>query len=48
MANEDEEIYNNSRLCWVCKEELNTDKVRDYSTIRVNLEVLLIVSLIKF
>ena len=33
MTNEDEEIYNNSRLCWVCKEELNTDKVRDYSTI---------------
>ena len=30
MTNEDEEIYENSHLCWICKEELNTDKVRDY------------------
>ena len=28
MANEDQEIYNNSNICWICKEELNTDKVR--------------------
>ena len=30
MANEDEEIYNNSHTCWICKQELNTDKVRDH------------------
>ena len=30
MINEDEEVYNNSRICWICKEELNTDKVRDH------------------
>ena len=30
MNNEDEEIYNNSQICWICKEELNTDKVRDH------------------
>ena len=30
MANEDEEIYNNSNICWICKEELSTDKVRDH------------------
>ena len=30
MNNEDEEIYNNSRISWICKEELNTDKVRDH------------------
>ena len=30
MTNEDEEIYNNSQICWICKEELNTDKVRDH------------------
>ena len=28
MTNEDEEIYNNSQICWICKEQLNTDKVR--------------------
>ena len=32
MNNKDEEIYNNSHICWICKEELNTDKIRDYST----------------
>ena len=30
MTNEDEEIYNNSQICWICKQELNTDKVRDH------------------
>ena len=30
MANEDEEIYENSHICWICKQELNTDKVRDH------------------
>ena len=28
MANEDEEVSNKSQNCWICKEELNTDKVR--------------------
>ena len=28
-SNEDEEIYNNSQICWICKQELNTDKVKD-------------------
>ena len=30
MANEDEEIENNSNICWKCKEQLNTDKVKDH------------------
>ena len=30
MSNEDEEIYNNSCICWIWKQELNTDKVRDH------------------
>ena len=30
MTNEDEEIYGNSHICWICKQELNTDKVRDH------------------
>ena len=30
MTNEDEKIYNNSQICWICKKELNTDKVRDH------------------
>ena len=30
MTNEDEEIYNNSHICWVCKQELNTDKAKDH------------------
>ena len=30
MASEDEEIFNNSHICWVCKQELNMDKVRDH------------------
>ena len=30
MTNEDEEIYNNSRICWICKEKSNSDKVRDH------------------
>ena len=28
MTSEDEEIYNNSHITWICKQELNTDKVR--------------------
>ena len=30
MTNEDEEIYNNSQISWICKEELKTYKVKDY------------------
>ena len=30
MTNEDEEIYNESQICWICKEKSNTDKVRDH------------------
>ena len=30
MTNEDEKIYNNSQICWICKEKLNADKVRDH------------------
>ena len=30
MTSEDEEIYNNSCICWICKQELNMDKVRDH------------------
>ena len=30
MTTQDEEIYNNSQICWICNEELNTDKVRDH------------------
>ena len=30
MTSEDEEIYNNSHICWICKKELNMDKVRDH------------------
>ena len=30
MTKEDEEIYNNSQFCRICKEELNTNKVRDH------------------
>ena len=32
MTNEDEDICHNWHICWICKEELNTDKIRDYST----------------
>ena len=30
MTKEDEEIYNNSHISWICKQELNTDKLRDH------------------
>ena len=30
MTSEDEEIYNNSHICWRCKQELNTDNIRDH------------------
>ena len=30
MTSEDEEIYNNSKICWICKQEWNTDKVSDH------------------
>ena len=30
MTSEDEEIYSNSHICWICKQELNMNKVRDH------------------
>ena len=33
MTIEDEEIYHNSHIRWICKQELNTDKLRDYCKI---------------
>ena len=30
MTDEDEDIYNNSHICWISKQELNTDKVGDH------------------
>ena len=33
VTNKGEEIYNNSQKCWICKEDLDTDKVRDYSKV---------------
>ena len=30
MTSQEEEIYNNSQICWICKQELNMDKVRDH------------------
>ena len=30
MTYEDDEISNNSHICWICKQELNLDKVRDH------------------
>ena len=30
MTTQDEEIYNNSQICWIYNEELNTQKVRDH------------------
>ena len=30
MSNQDEKIYKNSHICWICKDKLNTDKVRDH------------------
>ena len=32
MTSEDEEIYNNLHICWICKQELNVNKVRDHVT----------------
>ena len=30
ITSEDEEIYNNSHIFWICKQELKMDKVRDH------------------
>ena len=30
MTTEDKEIYNNSHIYWICKQELNMDKARDH------------------
>ena len=44
MINEDEEIYNNSHICWISKQELNTDKVRDHCHVTGKLEELHIIN----
>ena len=44
MKSEDEVIYNNSQICWICKQELNTEKVRDHCHIKVKLEKLHIIN----
>ena len=46
MTNEDEEIYNNSHICWICKQELNTDKKETIDMLLVNLEVLHIINVV--
>ena len=33
MTTQDEQMYNNSHICWICKQELNTDKVRDHCNV---------------
>ena len=30
MTTQDGQIYNNSQICWIWKEDLNTNKVRDH------------------
>ena len=30
MTNKDDEIYHHSHICWIYKQELNMDKVRDH------------------
>ena len=30
MTAQDKAIYNNSKICWICNEELNADKVRGH------------------
>ena len=39
MTSEDEEIYNNSHVCWICKQELTTDKVRDHCRVTGNKQI---------
>ena len=46
MTNEYEEIYNNSQIFWICKEELNTDKVKGHCHVTGKLEVLHIINVI--
>ena len=33
MTTQEDEIYNNSQICQVCRGNLDTDKIRDCSTI---------------
>ena len=40
MTNEDEEIYNNSHIFWICKQELNTDKKEIIAMLLINLQVM--------
>ena len=43
MTSEYEQKYNDSKTCWICKQELNTGKVKDH--LPVNLEVLYVIKL---
>ena len=36
MTNEDKETYNNSHICWICKQELNRDKVKDHCHLKLS------------
>ena len=44
MTNDDAETYNNSHICWICKQEINTDKLRDHCHVTGRLEVLHIIN----
>ena len=46
MTNEDEEIYYNSHICWICKQELNMDKNEIIIMLQVNSEELHIINVI--
>ena len=35
MTSEDEQKHNDSKICWICKQELNTDRVNDHCYVTV-------------
>ena len=41
MTEEDEEIYNNTNICWICSKEITENKVEIIVISQVNTEVLL-------
>ena len=44
MSEKEEHLFQQSNSCWICKKRIDNDKekVRDHCHIKVNLEVLLI------
>ena len=46
MTTQDGEIYNNSQICWIWKEDLNKNNVIDHCHIMVNLKGLHIIKAI--